>query len=378
MKTPDELRQQLRKQWHNNRLRTQRLLSAGAWPLVLPIGKPATRQVLEQAEQVQAHIRSWKTVGQGEVEWVEQGYRGLSAPIAVPVRWHLRGPSEWVAACRDAQISAEFSALEQLAAAGTEDMCELLVRERSLWRDKPLAEVQRAIELAGQLEPGCADGKPLRLLAGHGVDTKFFERHTYLLCRLLDTRFDGSVSGQGLTAFLGAQAEKDHWLLVKPLCAGLLPFARLRLTDSELMHRPLPASRLLLVENERCEHLLPQLDDCIAILGAGSNLAWLAGTALDGKQLYYWGDLDTWGLTLLGRARELRPDVQALLMTQEVFDCYQAFAVPEPHPAAEEPHPALTAPEAALYRYLQRAERGRLEQEFIPPDQVCRALQHLE
>lgn len=65
-------------------------------------------------------------------------------------------------------------------------------------------------------------------------------------------------------------------------------------------------------------------------------------------------------------------------MTQEVFDCYQAFAVPEPHPAAELPPPALTAPEAALYRYLQRAERGRLEQEFIPPDQVCRALQHLE
>ncbi|MEE4464691.1 DUF3322 domain-containing protein [Azotobacter chroococcum] len=32
------------------------------------------------------------------------------------------------------------------------------------------------------------------MLAEHGVDTKFFERNTALLTRLLDERFEGEVS----------------------------------------------------------------------------------------------------------------------------------------------------------------------------------------
>ncbi len=375
MKTPDTLRQQLRRQWHNNKQRAERLLGRVAWPLSLSIGLPTSQQVLKEATIVQAHIQNWRAVEQGTIEWAEKSYRGLAAPIRIPVRWLLNKPSEWVAACRDAQITSEFTALEQLVGAcSNEAMGELLIRERSLWRDKPLNEVQKAIELADHLEPDCASGQPLRLLAGHGVDTKFFERHNNLLCRLLDTRFTGAASEQGLVRFLGAQEEKDHWLLIKPLSEGVLPFSRLRLTDSELMHTSLSASRLLLVENERCEYLLPQLDDCIAILGAGGNLAWLAGKALDGKQLYYWGDLDTWGLTLLGRARELRPELQAVLMTQEVFDCYREYAVPEQHKAAEQPHGALTPQEKSLYEFLWQAELGRLEQEYIPLQLVQQAI----
>lgn len=378
MKTPDRLRQQLRRQWHNNPLRADRLLGRAAWPLSLSMGTPSSQQVVKDVASVQAHIRRWRAVEQGEVEWAEHSYRGLAAPLQIPVRWQLNKPSEWIAACLDTEIAAEFSALEQLVACCSGgEMPELLIRERSLWRDKPLHEAQKAVELATQLEPGCAQGQPLRLLAGYGVDTKFFERYANLLCRLLDTRFAGAASEQGLAGFLGAQQEKDHWLLVKPLSEGLLPFSRLRLTDSQLTHSALPANRLLLVENEGCEHLLPTLEDCIAILGAGANLAWLAGAALEGKQLYYWGDLDTWGLTLLGRARELRPELQAVLMTQEVLDACQAFAVPEQSRAAEQPHDALTQQEAALYRRLWQAERGRLEQEYIPQDRVhkaCRAL----
>lgn len=140
------------------------------------------------------------------------------------------------------------------------------------------------------------------------------------------------------------------------------------------MQAVLPARRLLLVENEHCEHVLPVLEDCIAILGAGANLAWLGGRALDGKQLYYWGDLDSWGLTLLGRAREIRPELQSVLMTGEIFQAYQEFAVPEPQVAARQPHSALTHSEATLYARLRELERGRLEQEYIPACKVQEVL----
>lgn len=375
MKSPEALRKQLRRHWHNNQVRANRLLGRAEWPLRLSIGLPGSQQVLHEVTAVQKHIHCWQAVEQGEVEFVEKSYRGLAAPIRIPVRWYLRKPSEWVAACKDPEITTEFSTLSRLAAGCTEAMCELLIRERNLWRSKPLVEVEKAIELSMQLEPGSAKGQPLRLLAGFGVDTKFFERHSNLLCRLLDTRFSGAASEKGLPQFLGAQEENDHWLLVKPLCDGILPFSRLRLTDNQLKLTALPARYLLLVENEHCEHLLPEIEDCIAILGAGANLAWLSGKALDGKQLYYWGDLDTWGLTLLGRARELRSGLLSVLMTDEVLEDYQGFAVPEPQIAEQQPHRALTKAEAAIYIKLVGRERGRLEQEYIPRSRVQSVLQ---
>lgn len=91
--------------------------------------------------------------------------------------------------------------------------------------------------------------------------------------------------------------------LVVPLQPELLPFKRLRLTTSELAETPLPASRLLVVENEQCVHLLPEvLPDTLAVLGSGLDLQWLVSAHLAGKQIAYWGDMDIWGLLMLARA----------------------------------------------------------------------------
>ncbi len=68
-----------------------------------------------------------------------------------------------------------------------------------------------------------------------GNDSKFFERHASLLTALLDERFDGEASRQGLAGFLGALPEDDHWLLIAPLAPGLLPFAQMRVRASELL-----------------------------------------------------------------------------------------------------------------------------------------------
>lgn len=370
MKSPVELAQQLARQWQNNALRAQRLLTPEPWPLKLTIGQPTASQVLQQAVRVQQHIQRWRLVTVGEVVFERKNYRRLAEAVELPSYWQINNPSEWVQACQDADVRHEFAALSELITASEPCMYELLVRERSLWRHKPLSEVHDTLVLAGKLTPGCAQGQPLRLLSGYGVDTKFVERHETLLRRLLDTRFADAASEQGLLNFLDALDEKDHWLLVRPLAEGLLPFQRLRLTSTELAQAALPATRILLVENERCEHLLPPLQDCIAVLGAGFNLAWLAGQALEGKQLYYWGDLDTWGLAMLARARQLRPNVQAVMMTQDVFTDYAGFAVHEPQRAGDFDRSHLTSSEQALLVHLQEQEKGRLEQEFIPLERV--------
>lgn len=377
MKSPTDISLQLTKQWHRTPIRVDRLLSGSSWPLQMPIGKPSGAQFASRITEVQAHVQRWRAVNVGQVIWDSVNYQASARPVLVPLQWCLRSPSEWVAATADETVKAEFSALEQLAEKINPIYRDVLIRERSLWRNKNYQEVVTASQLADRLYPGFAEGKPLRLLNGLGVDTKFFERHYALLSRLLDQRFDGEASEQGLNNFLDAHDDKNHWLLVAPLGDKLLPFKQQRVTAEELSQTRLPGSHVLVIENEQCLHLLPRLPGTIAILGAGLNLQWLKAATFDDKQLAYWGDMDTWGLLMLGRARLNCPELYPVLMSRRHFDHYSSgCAVPEPSVAQEATPEGLSPSESEFYRYISQLERGRLEQEYLPEKEVHRELKH--
>ncbi len=220
--------------------------------------------------------------------------------------------------------------------------------------------------MLSELEPCCAAGKPLHAISLAGIDTKFFERNKRIITELLDVRFDGEASQVGLETFLGAATESGDWLLVADLDGNLLPFHKQRVPILELTNRELPAQRILIVENEKSLHQLPVLNGSVAVLGAGFNLSWTEASWLRKKQIAYWGDIDTWGLQFLARARSALPDLSALMMTLEVFDAYHDFAVPEPVTAGDVPPDELDPRERALYKRLLKELRGRLEQEFLP------------
>ena len=386
MKSPQALAARLAQHWNSADWRERQLLgAAAAWPLTLAIGQPDTAVFLNDAAALRCHLQQWRAVeqhGLGSVQWQERRYRGSSDAIAVPTHWQLAKPSQCIAAISHfkvpghAQVKSDYARLSSLIA-GVErsGFQRLLVRRLVQWRETPTEAVIAAAHTALQLEPGCAQGKPLRALAVQGNDTKFFERHASLLTALLDERFDGEASRQGLVGFLGALPEDDHWLLIAPLSPDLLPFAQMRVRASELLTTPLPDSRILLVENERCLHQLPQpVAHTIAVLGAGLNLGWLAAPWLQERSVAYWGDLDTWGLRMLATARHHLPHLHALLMDRATFSAHQHLAVAEPVHAPEPISGAQTPEEAALQAHLRAQARGRLEQEFLPTDTVHRAV----
>ena len=386
MKSPQALATKLAQQWNSADWRERQLLgTTAAWPLTLSIGQPDPAVFLNDATALRSHLQQWRAVedlGLGNVQWQERRYRGSSDAIAVPTHWQLAKPSQCIAAIRHfkvaghAQVHSDYARLSTLiAGVDRPGFQRLLVRRLVQWRDTPADAVIAAAHMALQLEPGCAQGKPLRALAVQGNDSKFFERHASLLTALLDERFDGEASRQGLVGFLGALPEDDHWLLIAPLAPGLLPFAQMRVRASELLTTPLPNSRILLVENERCLHQLPQpLPGTIAVLGAGLNLGWLAAPWLQGRRVAYWGDLDTWGLHMLAIARDHLPHLQALLMDAATFSAHHPLAVTEPVHAPQSACGALHPDEAALAEHLRAQARGRLEQEFLPTDTVHRAV----
>ncbi len=375
MKSPSDISERLTKQWQNGSMREQRLLSADAWPIQVGIGFPSAQLFVEQPAAVREHIATWRKIKIGQVNWAEKKYIKSSAPITLPKDWQINSPSDWAAATRNANVKKEFNALGQIVAVVDSIFHSLIIRKRYLVIEKPVEEVIQAAHVALNLTPNCAQGKPLRALSVANCDSKFFERNRNLITNLLDVIFDDAVSDLGLERFLGAVDENDHWLLVAPLDNQLLPFQQLRIRATELTKTELTASYIVIVENEKCLHQLPQQSDTIAILGAGLNLSWLKASWLKKKTLAYWGDMDTWGLTMLADARAKQSHLSSLLMNQDTFDKYaEKFAVTEPQRAEPQPPSYLTKKEGEFYMKLFVADKGRLEQEFLPESDVIEAL----
>ena len=374
MKSPEIIAAQLTRQWHSADRREHFLLDPQAWPRQVTIGSPSASVFTQQTAVVREHIARWRAVTVGEVQWHGVTFRSAAEPVSLPQHWLLRSPVEWVQASADAQVQLEFQRLRYLLERIDARFHSLLVRKRALWRDRNDDEVIQAATLALALEPGIAAGRPLRALALAGIDSKFMERHRSLVTALLDIRFDEQASQLGLSSFLDAADEGEHWLLVAPLSPGLLPFTQQRVRAREVRDTPLPANRILLIENDRCLHLLPTLPDTIAVLGAGLDLAWLCADWLRERNLAYWGDMDTWGLRMLAHARVLQPHLTPLLMDQSLFERLAGtLAVPEPINAGAVP-PGLNDHEQTFYRHLLAQAKGRIEQEFLPERAVTDAL----
>ncbi len=374
MKSPTELSERFAKQWQNGGIREQRLLSTESWPIQLSIGLPSAKIFSEQPSVIREHVAQWRNIKTGKIGWTGKKYISSSDKIQLPEYWQINSPSEWIAASESSKVQQEYKILEKIISSVDSLFHGFIIRKRTMIISKPIDEVIRACQIALTLGPNYAQGKPLRALSIENCDSKFYERHRNLVIQLMDIRFDGAVSELGLEQFLAAADEKDHWLLVAPLDANLLPFQQCRIRTSELVKVELPASFIIIVENEQCLHQLPSLSNTIAILGAGLDLSWLKADWLAEKTLAYWGDIDTWGLTILAKARVIQPRLTALLMNPIVFHKYsKQFAVMEPQKASLESPIGLSQKESEFYSALYHASKGRLEQEFLPKNEVINA-----
>ncbi len=377
LKSPALVAEKLAKQWQNHQLREARWFADdGAYPIVLPIPAPSAAMVAQSHLAVKAHLKAWKAVTVGEVIYADKRYRALAEPLSVPRRWVLGNVDDWIRACQNKTVRDEYRHYQAITQKVSKPFHRLLIRHKGLVTERDSEEVIRACQLAEQLSPDIAGGAPLRALAFAGTDSKFFERHRKFIIKLLDVRFSGEASRVGLETFLGASKD-EHWISVVDLDGDLLPFAQQKIRVTELQQRGLPDAQLLIVENVQVTQMLPHLPKTLAVLGAGLDLAWLSAAWTAERRIVYWGDMDTWGLAMLARARHYRSDIEAVLMDANHFHAHQEKAVPERTLADSyiaDVWMHLTPCEQVFYQQLKNTARGRLEQEFLPIDIVHDAL----
>lgn len=213
------------------------------------------------------------------------------------------------------------------------------------------------------------------------VDTKFIERYQSILRSWFDIVLPPAA----------IRADEDHFerryglrylepqLLIRFLDPAVqlatgVPWSQCSVGLHDLARTPIPAQRVLVVENKTNLLTLPPLRDAVALGGLGYGVTDLRYVEwLHDRGVFYWGDIDLDGFHILARLRMHFPQVQSLMMDE-------AFAQRLPSDIRDRATSRsliaplhLREPERAMYERCQR-ENLRIEQERIPQSLVRKEL----
>lgn len=319
--TPDDIVAGVRRLWDSGALLAARLDGAALFPHELRLRQPG---VADMGERFDA-VRSWIALlaagaGPYELAWREINHRQLGRnriPVAAVI------PSE-ADALRLIGRGADARSFDRLAAL-TLDAFPVLrpwLRRQPLKLLEHAAAWERVLAVLGWFVAHPRPGIYLRQLDTAGVDTKFIETRKGLFAELLDQ----VLPAQAIRAdAVGPkQFEARYGLLSKS------PLIRFRLLDQAhhiggLSDLSVPVAqfarlqtgveRVFVTENEVNALAFPPVRAAMVVFGGGYAIERLAGIDwLRGREVLYWGDIDTHGFAILDRLRATMPHVRSLLM----------------------------------------------------------------
>jgi hypothetical protein len=211
-----------------------------------------------------------------------------------------------------------------------------------------------------------------------GIHTKFVENHQSILSALLDISLDAHYIDDGAPA---GRFEQRYGFKTKPTMVRfriLDPDLRLWEAydcDNALEQRTFStwkcdARNIYITENEINYLAFPSLTSSIVIFGKGIGIHKLLEDSpwLQHKKVFYWGDIDTHGFSILNQARRALPSIQSLLMDIETMNNHMHMLVEEPTALANPTFHHLTKEELELCQSLKGLSifnNARLEQERI-------------
>jgi hypothetical protein len=377
VRTPDQLRDQLRSRWNNQRRNW--LLGGGTWPWSLTAKPPTTAMVLENWSTFDGWLRQWRTVidiGDSRVErrTVQLGI----GPQELPVAWIFDSP---------AAVAAELGQLERWTRAKqrfdrlaadyphSETWRKELSSDFDLMADCLDEEFERLYSVVKWLLENPASGFYQRQLPIPGVHSKWLKGREAVVVDWLKALSPSVLQGD-FHAVTGLRKPPDRLrlrLLDQDLRDALGGLSDLKLPVHEVARLCLPVRHVLIVENLYTCLSMDDLPGTMMFMGRGNavdafaQIPWL--TALP---ITYWGDLDAKGFVILSRLRGLLPDtrVRSVMMDTETLHRFRTlWGKSAPHTAEEAPN--LSDTEQRLLDELRQdlhGSRVQLEQERIEWD----------
>lgn len=229
--------------------------------------------------------------------------------------------------------------------AQTDAFCRLQEDIRGVVTESPQVEPwirENGWKLVAGLDPG--DGRALGLalsalqrrpkpncfareIALAGISGKFIENNLHLIATILrDIGSPAWIEGADYHSQLGLRTAPRMLRLM--LLDG-------RREDFGVPHnhfiRPPEVNNVLVVENLRSFLTLPNCSGTLAVFGEGrasktlTEIGWLSEA-----RLFYWGDLDPYGFSILAGLRGSFSGVQSVLMDHAAFQKYGGLIAPVP------------------------------------------------
>lgn len=350
------------------------LAGEGAWPLVVALGGPTDKDIAEDASAVRAWATAWQSwTGPGEVLFEERQFARfgrhllpsrLSFESAAVVAAAIGQSRRWeVASERYQRMLSMWPILAQSNA---------LTSRFDVLADYSAEDFERLVTLLAWLNANPASGLYLRQLPVEGLDTKWLEKRTGLVAGLLRAVRGVGDEGGDFHALVGLK-KPAYRVRIRLLCPTLRSLVGglgdIEAPVGELGRLPISPSVVLIVENLETGLALPDIADTVLVMKLGNavnalrELAWLKEA-----KVWYWGDIDTHGFAILGRARKAVPHVNSILMDERTLLSHRALWVKERVLDVNASLEDLTQEEASVYENLKAGDWGvgvRLEQERL-------------
>lgn len=356
----------------------------GQWPLTLGLSGPTEQDFLSDPKSVQNWVAAWRhwpqpsQVTWAPRKWSRAGEQTLPENLVVPsfeAAACLVGEALWwtLATGRQNVLRARWPQLSDVRLGR-------FVDELAQFSDDDFERLLRAI---AWFEANPASGHYLRQVPIEGLDTKWLEqnRNATLLVELLarvrraETVERDLYTACGLTRKPARMRIKVLCPLLRRLCGSL---SDIEAPVDELARVPLAPRLVLIVENLETGIALPDVEGAVAIIGQGNAITQIAKLPwLTGLPGIYWGDIDTYGLVILSRARKVLPKLVSVLMDEATLRANESLWGTEPTQHLDAELAELTTEERTLFDTLKSNRLGtnlRLEQERIAWGEAMAAL----
>jgi hypothetical protein len=382
---PVELRTQLQRLWERGDLLAELLTDESSFPRRLSLKGPSSGEMSEQFDTVRKWIAGLRALSHYRIELREFRHRVLGinqVPAAV-----------WV----DSLDNALAILGKRAEASRFGDLVSQTRARRAVLLDWLAASPHKALALANVwgrlldvvdwLEAHPRPNVYLRQVDIPEIDSKFIEVHRGVLMQWLDLvlpadSIDPSTVGVAGFARRYGFREKPERVRLRALDPAQAPFpgagdADLTLDASTFAGLQLSVTRVFITENEVNFLAFPPVADSLLIFGAGYGFDILAQAGwLRQCEVYYWGDIDTHGFSILDQLRARLPHARSLLMDRATLLEFEAHWGAEEKPTLRDLH-RLDEHERALYDELRDNRirpNLRLEQERIGFGWVKRAV----